>query len=61
MILFSSRTSESRLIVYADGSHYDHLDPDAVLQLGDSCEWVVPMGAGNFFRDLGVTRVTELE
>jgi hypothetical protein len=42
-------------------SHYDHLDPEAVKELGDSCEWVVPKGAGNFLRELGVTRVTELD
>lgn len=44
-----------------DCSHYDHLDPEAVKELGDSCEWVVPRGAGQFLRDLGVSRVTELE
>lgn len=42
-------------------SHYDHLDPEAVREYGDSCEWVVPAGAGNYLRQLGVTRVTELE
>ena len=46
---------------HTDGSHYDHLDPEAVKELGDSCLWVVPKGAGQFLRELGVTRVEELD
>lgn len=42
-------------------SHFDHLDPEAILELGDSCEWIVPIGVGPFIRQHGVTRVTELE
>ncbi len=30
-------------------------------ELGDSCEWIVPMGVGQYIRSLGVTRVKELE
>ncbi|BEI85106.1 hypothetical protein CcaverHIS002_0505070 [Cutaneotrichosporon cavernicola] len=48
-------------LVLVSHNHYDHLDPQAVVELGDSCEWVVPIGAGDFLRDLGVTRVTELD
>ena len=42
-------------------SHYDHLDPEAMKELGDSCEWIVPAGVGPFMRSHGLTRVTELE
>lgn len=42
-------------------SHFDHLDPDAISELGDSCEWIVPVGCGPFLRKHGATRVTELE
>lgn len=42
-------------------SHFDHLDPEAIHELGDSCEWIVPIGVGPFIRQHGVTRVTELE
>jgi N-acyl-phosphatidylethanolamine-hydrolysing phospholipase D len=42
-------------------SHFDHLDPEAIHELGDSCEWIVPIGVGPFIREHGVTRVTELE
>lgn len=48
-------------VVLVSHNHYDHLDPAAVKELGDTCEWVVPVGVGQFLRDLGVTRVTELE
>lgn len=48
-------------LVLVSHNHYDHLDPEAVKELGDSCEWVVPKGAGDFLRGLGVTRVTELD
>ena len=42
-------------------SHFDHLDPKAVEELGDSCEWIVPIGVGKFLREHGVSRITELE
>jgi len=42
-------------------SHFDHLDIEAVKELGDSCEWFVPIGVGKFLRKFGVTRIRELE
>ncbi|EIW65767.1 hypothetical protein TREMEDRAFT_46031 [Tremella mesenterica DSM 1558] len=48
-------------VVLVSHNHFDHLDPEAVKELGDSCEWVVPIGVGSFLRELGVTRVTELD
>jgi len=48
-------------VVMVSHNHYDHLDPEAVKQLGDSCEWIVPSGVGGFLRELGVKRVTELD
>lgn len=48
-------------LVLVSHNHFDHLDPEAVKELGDSCEWVVPSGVGDFLRGLGVTRVTELD
>lgn len=43
------------------GSHYDHLDPEAIKELGDTCEWIVPVGVGDFVKSHGATRVRELE
>ncbi|KAL1407486.1 hypothetical protein Q8F55_006919 [Vanrija albida] len=48
-------------VVLVSHNHYDHLDPEAVKELGDSVQWVVPAGAGQFLRELGVSRVTELD
>ncbi|KAK4689377.1 N-acyl-phosphatidylethanolamine-hydrolyzing phospholipase D, partial [Tremellales sp. Uapishka_1] len=48
-------------VVLVSHNHFDHLDPLAVQELGDSCEWIVPIGVGPFIRGLGVTRVTELD
>ncbi|RSH95091.1 hypothetical protein EHS25_000177 [Saitozyma podzolica] len=48
-------------VVLVSHNHYDHLDPEAVKELGDSCEWVVPIGVGDYLRTLGVTRVKELD
>ncbi|CAD6572998.1 MAG: hypothetical protein TREMPRED_000708 [Tremellales sp. Tagirdzhanova-0007] len=48
-------------VVLVSHNHFDHLDPAAVTELGDSCEWIVPVGVGSFIRKLGVTRVTELD
>ncbi|KAK8865860.1 hypothetical protein IAR55_001008 [Kwoniella newhampshirensis] len=48
-------------IVLVSHNHYDHLDPLAVKELGDSCEWIVPIGLGPFLREHGATRITELD
>ncbi|WVQ71254.1 hypothetical protein IAR50_000779 [Cryptococcus sp. DSM 104548] len=48
-------------LVLVSHNHYDHLDPLAIKELGDSCEWVVPIGVGPFLREHGATRVTELD
>ncbi|WVQ85457.1 hypothetical protein IAT38_007622 [Cryptococcus sp. DSM 104549] len=48
-------------VVLVSHNHYDHLDPEAIKELGDSCEWIVPKGVGHFLREHGATRVTELD
>ncbi|WWD17956.1 hypothetical protein CI109_102401 [Kwoniella shandongensis] len=48
-------------VVLVSHNHYDHLDPLAVTELGDSCEWIVPIGLGPFLREHGATRITELD
>ncbi|UXY17139.1 MBL fold metallo-hydrolase [Chitiniphilus purpureus] len=42
-------------------NHYDHLERETVEQLGDSVQWLVPLGLKAWFNDLGVTRVVELD
>ncbi|WVR05796.1 hypothetical protein IAU60_002821 [Kwoniella sp. DSM 27419] len=48
-------------VVLVSHNHYDHLDPEHIKELGDSCEWIVPIGVGPFIRSQGATRVTELD
>ncbi|OCF42487.1 hypothetical protein I317_03732 [Kwoniella heveanensis CBS 569] len=48
-------------VVLVSHNHYDHLDPEHIKELGDSCEWIVPIGVGPFIRKHGATRVTELD
>ncbi|WVO17827.1 hypothetical protein L204_105525 [Cryptococcus depauperatus] len=48
-------------VVLVSHNHYDHLDPEAIKELGDSCEWIAPVGVGAFLRQHGATRVTELD
>ncbi|OWZ79666.1 hypothetical protein C366_01722 [Cryptococcus neoformans Tu401-1] len=48
-------------VVLVSHNHFDHLDPDAISELGDSCEWIVPVGCGPFLRKHGAARVTELD
>ncbi len=42
-------------------NHYDHLDSDSVETIGDRVHWVVPLGHREWFENLGVTRITELD
>ncbi|MGH0028212.1 MAG: MBL fold metallo-hydrolase [Myxococcota bacterium] len=42
-------------------NHYDHLDVDSIEMLPASVHWYVPLGLGDWFRDLDRTRVTELD
>lgn len=42
-------------------NHFDHLHPLDVQHLGDSVQWIVPLGMAAFMRTLGVTRVIELD
>jgi N-acyl-phosphatidylethanolamine-hydrolysing phospholipase D len=42
-------------------NHYDHLDRYTVENLPKTVEWYVPMGLGDWFRDRGRSRVTELD
>lgn len=42
-------------------NHYDHLDEYTVKILGDGTTWVVPLGYKQWFADLGVSKVVELD
>jgi N-acyl-phosphatidylethanolamine-hydrolysing phospholipase D len=46
-------------------SHYDHLDRPSVIRLhrrfGDELEWITPLGYQDWFRELGVEAVRELD
>ena len=42
-------------------NHYDHLDAATIAKLGNSVNCFVPLGVANWFRDLGVEHVTELD
>ena len=42
-------------------NHYDHLERATVEQLGDSVQWLVPLGLKAWFASLGVQRVVELD
>ncbi|ORY33016.1 beta-lactamase superfamily domain-domain-containing protein [Naematelia encephala] len=48
-------------VVLVSHNHFDHLDPAVIKELGDTCEWIVPIGVGDFMRKQGVNRVTELD
>lgn len=48
-------------LVLVSHNHYDHLDPEAIKELGDTCEWIVPVGVGDFVKSHGATRVRELD
>uniref|UniRef100_A0A7S0BJA4 Metallo-beta-lactamase domain-containing protein n=1 Tax=Rhodosorus marinus TaxID=101924 RepID=A0A7S0BJA4_9RHOD len=39
----------------------DHLDKSTVQNLGNRAEWLVPLGVGEFLREHGVTRYTEMD
>uniref|UniRef100_A0A7S3ENY2 Metallo-beta-lactamase domain-containing protein n=1 Tax=Rhodosorus marinus TaxID=101924 RepID=A0A7S3ENY2_9RHOD len=39
----------------------DHLDKTTVQNLGNRAEWFVPLGVGEFLREHGVTRYTEMD
>jgi hypothetical protein len=49
------------LLPLAFQSHFDHLDIEAVRELGDSVKWFVPLGCKTWFNNQGVSNVTELE
>lgn len=42
-------------------NHYDHLDEYTVKTIGDRTIWVVPLGYKQWFADLGVRSVVELD
>lgn len=37
------------------------LHPLDVLEIGDSAQWLCPLGLGSFLRSLGITRIIELD
>ena len=42
-------------------NHYDHLDKDSVLALGNEVHWFVPLGLKSWFTNLGIENVTEMD
>ncbi|KAK4047777.1 hypothetical protein OIO90_006076 [Microbotryomycetes sp. JL221] len=48
-------------VVIVSHGHADHIHPADVREIGDSAQWVVPLGLGEFLRKHGVTRITELD
>ena len=42
-------------------NHYDHLDEQTVLALGNTPLWLVPLGLKAWFEDIGITHVVELD
>ncbi|KAM0788129.1 hypothetical protein ACM66B_001294 [Microbotryomycetes sp. NB124-2] len=48
-------------IVIVSHDHPDHVHPDDVREIGDSAQWVVPLGLGRFLRALGINRIIELD
>lgn len=48
-------------VVLVSHSHFDHLHEDVIESLGNTVQWLVPLGLASFFRRLGVTRVQELD
>ncbi|KAJ3286270.1 hypothetical protein HK104_009118 [Borealophlyctis nickersoniae] len=48
-------------IVLVSHNHYDHLDQEAVKELGNSVTWFIPVGLRDWFKRFGVTKVIELD
>ena len=48
-------------LVVISHNHYDHLDKDTVLAIGDKTHWCVPLGVKAWFTNLGITQVTEFD
>ena len=48
-------------VVVISHNHRDHLDADSVDALGPAVHYIVPLGLGPWFRDRGLSRVTELD
>ncbi|ORY82377.1 beta-lactamase superfamily domain-domain-containing protein [Leucosporidium creatinivorum] len=48
-------------VVLLSHDHFDHLHPLDVLEIGDSAQWLCPLGLGRFLRSLGITRIIELD
>lgn len=42
-------------------NHYDHLDEESIRALPDATRFFVPLGLGNFIKDLGKQHVTEMD
>ncbi len=47
-------------IILISHNHYDHLDADTIKALGPQRHYFVPMGLKNWFAELGITQVQEL-
>ncbi|MBD3225099.1 MAG: hypothetical protein GF313_10250, partial [Caldithrix sp.] len=48
-------------MVLISHNHYDHLDKNTIRRLGDRPLYIVPLGLGAFFRNLGIKHYTELD
>jgi L-ascorbate metabolism protein UlaG (beta-lactamase superfamily) len=42
-------------------NHYDHLDAATIAKLGNTVKFFVPLGMSNWFREMGLDNVTELD
>jgi len=47
-------------MVLISHNHYDHLDHATVVALGNTPQWIVPMGMKKWFESCGITNVVEL-
>jgi N-acyl-phosphatidylethanolamine-hydrolysing phospholipase D len=48
-------------IVVISHNHYDHLDKNTVKHLGNNVKWFVPIGVKEWFNNMGITNVIELD
>lgn len=48
-------------LVIISHNHYDHLDKATIKRLGNKPFYLVPLGIGDFLRDLGITHFEELD
>ncbi|QPG73906.1 hypothetical protein FOA43_001221 [Brettanomyces nanus] len=55
------KTDGAPEFVLVSHDHPDHLDPDAISLIGNSSQWIVPIGLGKYLKDRGVSNVIEMD